>query len=157
QRFAAEECEDEPFGVHTVELALDPAGDARSRLERHLLRKLVVVAVIALKAVIAGEIALQRREHSDIELRRIVRDLLEVTVEGVAIVIASWGYESVFNQLIERSARLDVQDVRIDLRVEQRGNVRRHNRLSIRQRVHQKHVVTFERHTKVESRSLHTA
>ena len=42
-----------------VELALDPGGDAGGRLERHLLCELVVVAVVALEAVVAGEVALQ--------------------------------------------------------------------------------------------------
>ena len=44
------------------------------RLQRHLVGELVVVAVIALEAVVAREIALQRREHRDVQLGRVALD-----------------------------------------------------------------------------------
>ena len=66
QRLAAEERQHELLGLDAIELALDPVGDARRGLERHLLGELVVVAVIALEAVVAGEVALQRRQQRDV-------------------------------------------------------------------------------------------
>ena len=65
---------DELLGAHPVELALDPVADPGRRLDRHLVGELVVVAVVALEAVVAGEVALQRRQHRDVQLRRVARD-----------------------------------------------------------------------------------
>ena len=70
ERLAAEERDDERLGLQAVELALDPGRDARGGLERHLLGELVEVFAIALVAVPAGEVALQRRQQRDVELRR---------------------------------------------------------------------------------------
>ena len=44
------------------------------RLERHLVGELVVVAVIALEAVVAGEVALQRRQQRDVQLVGVALD-----------------------------------------------------------------------------------
>ena len=70
KRLAAEERQLEGFGVHAIELALDPLGDLRRRLERHLVGELVVIAVIALETVIAGEVALERRQQRHAQLVR---------------------------------------------------------------------------------------
>ena len=61
---------DELLGTDAIELALDPRRDALRGLERHLVGELVVVAVVALVAVVAGEVALQRRQHRDVQLGR---------------------------------------------------------------------------------------
>ena len=68
QRFAAEEGQHESLGVDPVHLALDPGRDPVGGLERHLVGRLVVVAVVALVAVVAGEVALQGRQHRDVQL-----------------------------------------------------------------------------------------
>src|SRR5262245_34802851 len=142
--------------MDSIEFALDPVGDTRRGLERHLFRELVVIAVVALEAVIACEIALQCREDGDIQLRRIARNLMEIAIEGVAVVFAAGREESVLYELIESRSGFEIERAGIDFRIEKRRDVRRHNCLRVGQGVHEKYVVTLEGHTKVEDRSFHT-
>ena len=72
------------LGPHAIELALDPVARLARRLERHLVGELVVVAVVALEAVVAREVALQRRQHRDVQLGRVALDAREVVVRAPA-------------------------------------------------------------------------
>ena len=137
---------------------LDPAGHPRRRLERHLLGELVVVAVIALEAVVAREVALQRRENGDVQLGAVALDRREVLVERPAVGVAVGDEEAVLLEQIERVALSRRRRSRSSSpdSIEQRGDVRRHDELRVGQRVHQEHVVApVERHTKVEHGGLH--
>ena len=75
QRLAAEEHQGEraPGATRSISRSTQAAVRTR-RVERHLLGELVVVAVVALEAVVAREVALQRRQHRDVQLRRIAGD-----------------------------------------------------------------------------------
>src|SRR5207245_4969239 len=106
-----------------IELALDPRADAARRLERQLRRELVVVAVIALEAVVAREIALQRGQHRDPELRRIMANGGEILVERAPLRLAVRDDEPVFGEDAERVLRLRVERAgcsRIGAAIEQR-------------------------------------
>ena len=89
QRLAAEEHHRQPLRLHAIQLAFDPLRDASRGLERHLVRELVVVAVIALKAVVAGEVALQGREDRDVELRLVAACRGEEAIERLLIRVAA--------------------------------------------------------------------
>ena len=67
----------------------DPVADPAGRLERHLLGELVVVAVVALEAVVAREVALERRQQRDVQLGGVALDRGEVLVERLPIVLAA--------------------------------------------------------------------
>ncbi len=103
QRFAAEEHQRDVFRGDAIHLALDPRRRPRGGLEGHLLGELVVVAVVALETVVAREIALERRQHRDVQLRRIARDAGEVAIEGPVVGLSVGDQEAVLVQQVERS------------------------------------------------------
>ena len=88
QRLATEEGDDKPLGADPIDLAFDPGRDARRGLERHLLGELVVIAVVALKAVIACEVALKRGEDRDMQFGCIALDARHVGIERASIGVA---------------------------------------------------------------------
>ena len=84
QRLAAEERDRQLLRLQLVEPLLDPVGDLRAVVERHLVGVLVVVAVVALEAVVAREIALQRRQHRDAQLLGVFAVVGEELVQRLA-------------------------------------------------------------------------
>src|SRR5690606_27212023 len=81
QGLAAEQRQDKPRRPHLVEARLDPRYELGRGLERHLRGVLVVVAVVALNAVIAREVALQRRQDRDAQLVRVFTHIAEELFE----------------------------------------------------------------------------
>ena len=136
----------EPLGLHAIELALDPVADLRRRLERHLVGELVVVAVIALEAVVAGEVALERRQQRDVQFGGVVLDRVEVLVERAPVRLAVRHQEAVLRRaasIASRSLHPESSPLAVARReaVEQSGHVRRHHELRVGERVHQEHFV----------------
>ena len=99
----------EALGPDRVELPLGVRDDLGGRLERHLVGVAVVVAVIALEAVVAGEVALQRRQDGEAELRGVVPDRVEVGIEGAAIGVVALDDETELGERGERLAFLVVE------------------------------------------------
>ena len=160
ERLAAEERQLEGFGMHAIELALDPVGDLRRRLERHLVGELVVVAVIALEAVVAGEVALQRRQQGNAELGGVVLDRREVLVERASGPPARFGTRKPFSDSsasASRSSSLTGWNGPLAREpVEQVRHLRRHHELRVGERVHEEHFVPRrQRHTNIEDGRLH--
>jgi hypothetical protein len=96
--FAAEEGERQALRAKSNDALFNPVRHARGRLQRHLVGVLVVVAVIALKAVVAGEIALQRRQHSDPHLLGVFAVVGEEFVERPVVRVAIRHEKSVLRQ-----------------------------------------------------------
>ena len=90
QRLAAEQGQHETLRPDRVEPFLRPLHDPRCRVERHLCRELVVIAVVALEAVVAREIALQRRQNGDpqlfLALANVTKVLLDLPPFSLAVV-----------------------------------------------------------------------
>ena len=86
------------FGRDRVHARLGPLGDARGRVHRHLRRGLVVFAVIALDAVVAGEVALQRRQHGDAQLILAGAEVVEEVLDVLAIRLAALDDEAVLGE-----------------------------------------------------------
>ncbi len=112
QRLAAEERQPESLRPHPIELALDPVADTRGRGDRHFFGALVVVPVIALKAVVAREIALQRRQERDAQLGLVALDVGEVLIERAVLGFPVGDQESVLPEQAERVACLIRDPVR---------------------------------------------
>ena len=159
ERFAAEEREHQLLRAHTIELALDPIADAARRFQRHPIGALVVVGVIALEAVVAGEVALQRRQNRDVQLRRVALHLGQILIERAPVGVAALDQESVLVQERKRfELVLVLPDHRVGRPIEQGGDVARHDELGVGERIHQEDFAPLiERHTKVEHRRLHHA
>ena len=85
KRLAAEEEDSKLLRTDAIELGLGPVRYTSRCFQRHFLGKLVVVPVIALIAVIAGEVALQCREDRDVELSVPGFDRREVVAERSAL------------------------------------------------------------------------
>ena len=158
QGLATEEHDDEPFGRDAIELALDPFHYTPGRLERHLVGEFVVVAVIALEAVVAGKITLQRRQDGDMQLAAIIGRPGEEAVQCLLIGGAIGDEESVGGQDVDCFTRIVIERAGIagfSHSIEQCGHIARHHQLSVGQRVHEEHVVgrparPSERDPKVE-------
>ena len=102
QRLAAEEREHQPARLHLVDLLRDPGGHLRGGVDRHPLGRPPGFSVLALVAVVAGEVALQCREDRDAQLRRVLAELGEVRLEGGALGRAVADEESVLCQRRQR-------------------------------------------------------
>ena len=89
ERLTAKERQREALWRDRVHAPLDPLGHARGGLHRHLGRGLVVFAVIALDAVVAREVALERRQDRDPELilagAELGEEILDVPAVGLAV------------------------------------------------------------------------
>ena len=121
------------------------------RLERHLVGELVVVAVVALEAVVAGEVALQRRQHRDVQLGRVALDRGRGTSSSArAIGVAARRRGSRCPRAASSASRSSVGRVADELAarraaIEQRRDVARHHQLRVGERVHQEHFVARRR------------
>ena len=126
QRLAAEEREHELSGTDAIELARHPRDRAPRGVERHPVGALVVVAVVALEAVIAGEVALKRGEQCDVQLGGIALHLGEVLVEVPAIGRMTLNEESVLPQKVDGFLFLGVEGVERGLThtIEERRHIR---------------------------------
>ena len=85
QRLTSEQREHEFLGPQRVQTLLDPRHHFGRGLERHLVRELVVIAVVALEAVVAGEITLQCREDRHPQLIGVLAHAGEILEEGGAL------------------------------------------------------------------------
>ena len=157
ERLAAEERQREARRGHRVQPLLGPLGGARGGVQRHLGGVLVVIAVIALDAVVAGEVALQRGQHGDPQLAAILAHVVEELVERLMVRGAALDDEAVVDQGLDRLALVGGElPLTAGDPVQHVGHVARHNQLCVRKRVHQEDVVaTIERDTYVEHRGLH--
>ena len=112
QRLAAEERQRRSSTARTASSrCFGPLGDPRRGLERHLGGVLVVVAVIALDAVVAREVALQRGQHRDPQLLVILADVVEELVEP-GVRLAAGDDEAVLGQRVDRLALVAVETAR---------------------------------------------
>jgi hypothetical protein len=118
--------------------------------------------VIALEAVVARKIALQRGENRDAQLARVLAHVGEELVHRGSIRGAVVDDEPVLGERDERFARVAVESVGCErLRIgrktiEQTGDVVRDNQLRVGESVHQEHFAAVsERDTNVEHRLLH--
>ena len=109
QRLAAEEHHGQAFRADRVELTFGVRDHLRRGLERHLVGVAVVIVVIALEAVAAGEVALQRGQDGEAKLRRVVPDRVEVGIEGAAIGVVALDDEAELGERGERLAFLVVE------------------------------------------------
>ncbi len=109
QRFAAEKRDGELFGFQLVHSRLDPRGHLLASVRQHLGGGLVVVAVVALEAVVARKIALQRGQDGDAELARIVVKIREKLVERRAVGLSVLHDEPMFGQRDQCLALVHVQ------------------------------------------------
>ena len=109
QRLAAEERQGQALRADRVELAFGVRDHLRRGLERHLVGVAVVIVVIALEAVAAGEVALQRGQDGEAQLRRVVPDRVEVGIEGAAIGVVALDDEAELGERGERLAFLVVE------------------------------------------------
>ena len=157
QRLPAEEREGQPFGLQLVQPLLDPCGQTRAVVERHPIGVFVVIAVIALKAVVAGEIALQRREHRDAHLLGVFAVVGEELVQRFGVRRPAGNDEAVFRQCHQRFALIAGELFRRQRRgvarqaIEQTGNLVRDDELRVGKGVHQEHLAPLrEWDTKVE-------
>jgi hypothetical protein len=158
QRLAAEQRERELLWARFIEPLFDPVGDARRRLETHLRRELVVIAVIALEAVVAREVALQRGQHGDLEVLGVLAQLREVLVNRTLLVIAALDHEAVFDQRVDGVTLVGVErGLAARNPIEQSGDIRSRDDLRVGKRVHQEQSVALrKRHLEVVQRRLHT-
>jgi hypothetical protein len=113
---------------------------------------LVVVAVIALDAVVAREVALQGREHRQAELVLAFAKAVEERADVLPVGFTALDDEPVFGERVDRIAIVDAgHEIAPSEAIQQVGNVLRHYELGIREGVHQEHFVPlFERDTDVE-------
>ena len=162
QRLAAEERQRQALRLQLVEPLLDPGREPRAVVERHPIGVFVVVAVVALKAVIAREIALQRRQHRHAHLLGVFAVIGEELVQRFGVGGAARHDEAVLGQRHQRFPRVAVEPIGRKRRgvvgqaIEQAGDVVRDDQLRVGQRVHQKHFAPLgECDTKVEHRLLH--
>ena len=162
QRFTPEQGEHEAFGKDGVEPLLRPLRDARRGLERHLRGRLVVFPMVALEAVVARKIALERRQHRHAQLVGVLADVAEPLRDVLALGVAVVNDEPMLG---EREQRVPLDGGQgacfgAGQAVQQRRNVARDDQLRIGERVHQEHVVLpahgIERHADVEHRRLHS-
>ena len=144
QRLAAEQREVEL-------LRASPRRDAaRSRAppcapssRRHLRGELVVVAVVALEAVVAREVALQRREHRHLHLLGVFAQVGEVLAQRRAAPRRGSRRRS-RSRSGYRSCRVRRRRSAVSPRadpLEQLGDIGRDEQLRVREGVHQEHVV----------------
>ncbi len=102
QRLAAEERQQQLLWTDAIELALHPVADLRRGLERHTIGVLVVVPVIALEAVVAREVALQRRQHRDVQLGGVALDGGQIDVERAAVDVSARDEKAVVGEQFHR-------------------------------------------------------
>src|SRR4029453_431682 len=102
-RLAAEERQDHALRRDGVEPSLGPARNSLGGLERHLHGMPVVVAVVSLEAVVAREVALQRRQNRDPQLFARLPELPEELLELTPVRLTAFDDEAVF---LERRERL---------------------------------------------------
>ena len=102
----------QPLRLQLVEPLLDPGGQTRAVVERHPIGVFVVVAVVALKAVVAGEIALQRRQHRHAHLLGVFAVVGEELVQRLGVGRAAGDDEAVFGQRHQRFALVAVEPFR---------------------------------------------
>ena len=148
QRLAAEEHHGQAFRADRVELTFGVRDHLRRGLERHLVGVAVVIVVIALEAVAAGEVALQRGQDGEAKVRRVVPDRVEVGIEGAAIGVVALDDEAELGERGERLAFLVVERAGTGVPglraafdgIEQRDDLGWHDDLGVGQRVHQEHV-----------------
>ena len=163
ERLAAEERDRQLLRVQLVDPGVDPLRNLRAGLERHPLGVLVVVAVVSLEAVVAREIALQRRQNRDAQLLGVFAGVRKELVQRLPVGLAARDDEPVLGQRDERLPVFDVQRLGPHARrgvahaIEQRGDVGRHHELRVRQRVHQEHIAAIaEGNANVELGWLHS-
>ena len=114
QRLTAEQRQNELLWTHRVETIGHPGHDLRGGLHRHLVRELVVVAVVALEAVVTCEVALQCCEDRQSQLVGVLAHAPEVLLEFFTFAGAALDDEAVVLQrsqclalfLVERCAPL---------------------------------------------------
>ena len=159
ERLTAEERQREALGRDRAHPSFDPLGDARGRLHRHLRGGLVVLAVVALDAVVAREVALQRGQHRDAQLILAGAEFGEEVLDVPAVRLAALDDESVLGERGEGLAFAHVRRESVATEaVEQVRHLARHDELGVREGVHQEHLVSIgERNTNVENRGLHAA
>ncbi len=119
--------------------------------------------MIALKAVIAREVALERRQNRDVQLALVGGGSREKPIERPLVFRAIGDEESVVLENVDGFTRVAVELARVARRrepVEKGRHVARHDQLRVSQRVHQEHIVwrpalPGERDPKVEHRWFH--
>ena len=101
--------------------------------------------MVALQAVVAGEVALERRQDRDPELGCVLPDVVEELLKSVALGLSVFDHEAVLGKLVQRRSLLHVEAVENLGRglepVEQPRHVGRHDELRVGERVHDEHVV----------------
>jgi hypothetical protein len=116
-----------------------------------------VVAVVALEAVIAREVALQSREDRDLQLVTVLAYVPEEVLETAPLRFTALDNEAVLNERVEGLALVVVESGSAGSNpLEQRRDVGRNQHLRVREGVHEEHLVTLgKRHLYVEHRGLH--
>ena len=118
---AAEERQRQALRLQLVETLLDPRRQPCAVVERHPVGVLVVIAVIALEAVVAGEVALQGRQHRHPHLLGVFAVVGEELVQGLRVGRPAGHDEAMLGQRDERLALVVVQSLG-----RQRGRIVRH-------------------------------
>jgi hypothetical protein len=149
----------ELLGADLVEPRFNPLRDPLRLLHGHLRGELVVVAVVALEAVVACEVALEGREDRDAQLIGILAHRGEVLVQRLRLLLALADDEAVLDEGFDRLLLLRVERALSVLDpVEQTGHVGRDEKLRIGEGVHQEHLVALRQgHPHIEDRRLHKA
>jgi len=160
ERLSAKQRQHEASWLKRIEALGRPRDDAGGGFECHLRRELVVVAMIALEAVVAGEIALKRGQNRDPKLIAALADIAEIVFEFAALSVAVVDHEPMLGQGGERLALLLILGDRAAVNpLEQIRDVARDNDLRVGEGVHQEHVAAvpylLEGNTDVEHRGSH--
>ena len=115
-----------------------------------------MVVVIALDAVVAREVALQRGEHRHSQLISVLSNLTKERRQGLTLRLAAVDHEAVLDQRLQGLALLVAEASVVVRPVQQRGDIGRDPQLRVREGVHEEHLVAIrERHLHVEHGRLH--
>ncbi|MNC96366.1 hypothetical protein D3C83_137230 [compost metagenome] len=79
--------------------------------------------MIALEAVVAGEVALERRQQGDVQFGSVARDRGQVVGERLAVVIAARGHKSLVDQHVEGVTGSAVEGPGVRAGIEQRRDI----------------------------------
>ena len=172
--FPAKEGQGQFLWLDGVKTLSEPVAYLVSGGQGHLVDRLVPLAVVTLQTVIAGEVALQRRQDGEVKLLGVLVVVDKELLEGVPLCCPVLDDEAVLGELgksrpfLDRKGREAIVLGRFrgaatsqrgvgtrSKTVEQRGDVGRDDELRVRKRVHQEHRVVRERDAVVEHGGLH--
>jgi hypothetical protein len=111
--------------------------------------------VIALDAVVAREVALQGREHRDLERVGVLAHVAEELRQRAALRLPVGDDEALLGELRQRIVFFRGPRAAFAESIEQIDDVVADDQLRVGERVHQEHVRAVERHTNGEHRRLH--